>query len=870
MRTVTSSGSACGRLLLGFAAAAAAAGIASGPGAGRGLALPGDEERVGDAKCVECHRPQAEGLPRTPHRKLAEDGEACESCHGGGKAHLEATGNRGGTLYFRKADPAEAASACLECHREDETPHVKGWSAGPWARRRLSCASCHTVHADRVPRPVAAAPAAGDPAAATCLVCHNGAPYAGGFSHRALVEEEKNCASCHDGGPAHVAARGGAKTITSPARLEAAKERSLCLTCHRDMAAPKHFDEKKGAARCGDCHVLHGGPMPVRPGAPVPGAAKPGAETGPGGKPAVALPRKPWFRGLAEGGARFVGGDEGRFDDDIPARGGPRLFRLELEGGIDRDDGRAAKFEARLTGLGDAHEEALLRARAGDSWQARVRATRDRFPFVGGQGLHPGETDRGRLSGEGGVRLSSLARLGFGFDALETEAEVRGTLLDAGTVLPVIGDRDLRSDEAWASVDLAKDPWRLSVRQAFLSERGTDGRSRPAGAGGPGAPDRLDWDDDSTLRGPVTSATAGLGLLHGDLDLEGRVSRADLERRVDLREERVGLLGSIPFTRTTRATGGRGRTVDTAALEASLALGDRLAAEASFERRALAEDGSGTVSTTVDAGGGPVTTTDAQDARVRQSVIEEFAGLRWAAASGFKARAGAERWGQELLVRGEGPEERVRSTGLLAALEARPVPPLTVSAEARTARAGGAFTPLTAKERAAWTFRSRYADSDGIRGSVEVRRTILRGDETGLGSHGNEVSASVGAGKPEEFTADLGFRFRRLALRNDTLAFVGVAPAPGKAESLVRAHSLDLTLGVPVSPKVRATLGGWYLRDRGDLPLDSHEFRAGLRWELGARYAVRAEVRRRTYDERDATLRDYRASIAELALEVRF
>jgi hypothetical protein len=706
----------------------------------------------------------------------------------------------------------------------------------------------------------------------TCAVCHTDPRYRAAFSHRGLEESGEGCLACHSGAEAHVAARGGKGSIATPKSGTAAEERALCLGCHEEetYGAKVHLAPLAADARCTACHVLHGEGKPVRGPAPGGGGAAPGAKEGPDA-PGTAAPAKgkAWIHGRAEAGYRWVGKEEGRYAQDVNLRQGPRLFSAGVEAGADDADPLAPRLEARIDGANDPHSSARLFARRGDLWRFDARGRRDEQPFLGGNGLHPGEALRQSVDASADFRLSALAHAGLGFSAAEHDQDVRGTLFDNGSVVPVDMDLDRATREAWGSLDLRGRGWRAGIRQGWTWEQGDEGRSRRESV--PGTPDVLLFDDGSRMSGPVSSATAGADLLGGALTVDLRASRSLLDRDVDTSELRRSVLGATRVERLQDVEGQRDRVVDSEGADLALALGGAWALEAGAERRALREEGRLRDTTSVDTGAGPTVTVTARDDLVTQRVLRESAGIRYVFEGGFTLRGGAEYSSDELDAPGTAaPGDPVRSRGAYLGASGRVSEPLTLRADVRTLRTRGAFTPLTPRETDRARFEATWREASGLRAGLGWQGSRLAAHDSGLASRGNTVRASAGAGKPDALTADLSWTARTLRLEADTLATVGPGLRAGTASSRIRSHLVDATVGVPLSPRVRLLGSLGWATDRGDLPVTAWDASASLRWEIGERTALRILARRRVYDERGASFRDYGTDILEAAVEAGF
>lgn len=720
----------------------------------------------------------------------------------------------------------------------------------------------------------------GAPGTSTCLVCHTDARFSAGFSHRGLEESADGCATCHADGPAHVKARGGKGNVGNPLRGTPAAERELCLSCHEEeeFAAPKHLAPKGKDARCTDCHGLHGKPMPVRAGAPgtpdlkpkvgVAGAA--GVPSAPGAPVAAGpAPRRPFAKGVVEGGWRFVGGEEGRYEQDINLQEGPRLLRVDAEAGLDDADPLAPRMDVHLDGLGDPDASLRVRARKSDLWKVDVLGRRDEHPFPGQNGLHGGETLRETLAGSVDLKLDRTFRAAVGGDLLNTSGDVAGTLFDDGTVIPVAGDADRSSRQAFASLTGTGKGWHGSLRQAWLWETGEDGKDRDRSL--PGTPDLYAFDDDSSMSGPLTSAVLGAETRDGLLSVELRGSRSDLTRDVDLEEMRRSVVAGNDVLRTAATEGERDLLLWQGAADAALAFSGGWAVEAGAERRSLREDGSTTSVETLDSGGGPATTTSASRANVTHVIQEERVALRRTLEGGFTLRGGLEFTDEDLRETGENArDESVRDRGFFGAAEGKVTPELTLRGEFHSAAASGQFTPTTPRDRDNYRVGASWRDAEGWRAGADWSLSSLKASASGLDGIANQLRVFGGLGKPDGITADASYTVRQQDLEVDTRYWSSAVLTDGEATSKIRAHLLDVVFGVPLAARLRLYGSATWVVDDGSLPLHSFDGTLGLRWEFSKTLAARFEVRKRIYDEKGVDTLDYDADILQVSLELSF
>jgi len=214
---------------------------------------PAPEDFVGAETCKACHQEAYDKFSRTKmgrlflrHPRNAQERNACENCHGPGKAHVAAGGGKGagGMITFAKNDPTPVErrnQACLGCHTKGNRVF---WQGSPHDARDVACTSCHTVMTDVSPR--------GQLAKATeletCGTCHL-RQRAQQFrsSHMPLREGKMTCTSCHN---PH-------GTVT-PALLREISPNDTCYTCHAEKRGPFLWEHAPVVESCANCHDPHG------------------------------------------------------------------------------------------------------------------------------------------------------------------------------------------------------------------------------------------------------------------------------------------------------------------------------------------------------------------------------------------------------------------------------------------------------------------------------------------------------------------------------------------------------------------------------------------------------------------------------------
>jgi DmsE family decaheme c-type cytochrome len=197
---------------------------------------------------MTCHD-QGQSLNLTPHGRAENPrtpaaGRGCESCHGPGKAHVDAGGDADRIRVFPRMAPRDASEVCASCHNRQT--HTQ-WPSSMHNARNLSCVTCHSVHSPKSEQ----AQLKTATEIATCVSCHR--PQALKLqrtSHMPLREGKMTCSSCHS---PH-----GSTNVRMLRVGNSVNE--LCVSCHTEKRGPFLFEHPPGREMCVSCHDPHGSP----------------------------------------------------------------------------------------------------------------------------------------------------------------------------------------------------------------------------------------------------------------------------------------------------------------------------------------------------------------------------------------------------------------------------------------------------------------------------------------------------------------------------------------------------------------------------------------------------------------------------------
>lgn len=219
----------------GVSAASKTTGVAAQQGSGY----------AGDDTCLTCHEGQSvKGSaharaynPRTP----AATGNTCESCHGPGKDHAEAGGDKSKIVSFKALSVSEQNETCTTCHNRKQ--HAL-WEGSQHDQRNVGCASCHDVHQPKGEKLLSA-----KDEATLCGTCHrNVVNKQYRFNHMPVREGKMSCASCHN-----VHGSTNQKLLAAGTTVD-----ESCTSCHQEKRGPYLWEHAPVSDSCLTCHEPHG------------------------------------------------------------------------------------------------------------------------------------------------------------------------------------------------------------------------------------------------------------------------------------------------------------------------------------------------------------------------------------------------------------------------------------------------------------------------------------------------------------------------------------------------------------------------------------------------------------------------------------
>jgi DmsE family decaheme c-type cytochrome len=208
----------------------------------------GADQYAGEETCLTCHEDQKKGYHGSPHARALDPrspaaAAGCESCHGPGKAHVEADGDTTKIKRFTGARPSEVNETCLTCH--DRGAHA-AWEGSAHDARNLSCTSCHGVHEYKSEKSQLKKATQTE----TCASCHQDkSAKLKRTAHMPVREGKMECSSCHD---PH-------GSISNVRLLKVGSSvNESCVSCHTEKRGPYLYEHAPTSESCATCHDPHG------------------------------------------------------------------------------------------------------------------------------------------------------------------------------------------------------------------------------------------------------------------------------------------------------------------------------------------------------------------------------------------------------------------------------------------------------------------------------------------------------------------------------------------------------------------------------------------------------------------------------------
>jgi DmsE family decaheme c-type cytochrome len=224
-------------------------------------ALSQGADYVGSDACKTCHAPLFNQFFRNPHYQSISSGKespentGCESCHGPGKAHIDAHGGKATIIAFSEIGPEKTLNACLRCH--SQTLSRANIRRSIHTQADVVCTNCHSVHNSKSPKFLLA-----KKQTELCYTCHASvkAQFSMPFKHR-VNEGAMDCTDCHN---PHGAFAASWRMGSRPHMVDQKEgNEEPCLKCHADKRGPFVYEHASVRVDgCETCHMPHGSSNP--------------------------------------------------------------------------------------------------------------------------------------------------------------------------------------------------------------------------------------------------------------------------------------------------------------------------------------------------------------------------------------------------------------------------------------------------------------------------------------------------------------------------------------------------------------------------------------------------------------------------------
>jgi DmsE family decaheme c-type cytochrome len=203
-----------------------------------------DTAYVGMDQCAACHEETVTAFKETLHGKKGfemRSKNACETCHGPGKAHVDAGGGKGSMKNPNNLPKNEQSAMCLTCH---DRGNKALWDGSTHDTRGLACQSCHSVHSPQGSKAQLKTATESE----LCFSCHK-QKQSQFFraSHHPIREGKMECSSCHN-----------PHGTANPKLIDTADVNEKCYECHAEKRGPVLFEHVPVREDCMNCHDPHG------------------------------------------------------------------------------------------------------------------------------------------------------------------------------------------------------------------------------------------------------------------------------------------------------------------------------------------------------------------------------------------------------------------------------------------------------------------------------------------------------------------------------------------------------------------------------------------------------------------------------------
>ena len=217
------------------------------------VATSTENKYAGAEECKTCHEEIYQRFDKSPHWKtllnerVGPTKQGCEACHGPGREHIDAGGDKTKIFSFKTASSAAVNERCLGCHASGK--EHENFSRSAHSENNLSCLSCHSSHHATTDHFLLTKSQPN-----LCYGCHQKMKAQFNLpSHHRVEEGLVKCADCHN-------PHGGFER--KQLRSAAARD-SVCFTCHVDKQGPFVFEHPAVKTEgCETCHSPHGSPNP--------------------------------------------------------------------------------------------------------------------------------------------------------------------------------------------------------------------------------------------------------------------------------------------------------------------------------------------------------------------------------------------------------------------------------------------------------------------------------------------------------------------------------------------------------------------------------------------------------------------------------